>query len=114
MLFKKALLHKVLDGTKVQTRRIHKRTLKPGRTYGIRTSRYEKARAHITILRATQQRLGDITLNEAQAEGFSSIQEFKQAWVAINGAWNPEQTVTAYEFHKTEKQEQQKGDEAKA
>jgi len=98
MLFKKPLLAKVLDGSKTQSRRIHKRALKVGHTYGITCRRYQKSQGHITILRTSQQRLGDITLEDAKAEGFSNIEEFREAWININGAWNPEQTVTAYEF----------------
>jgi hypothetical protein len=98
MLFKKHLLHKVLDGSKTQTRRIHKRNLKVGRTYGVTCRRYDKAVGYITILRTSQQRLGDITLEDAKAEGFSNIEEFKKAWISINGEFNAEQMVTAYEF----------------
>lgn len=98
MLFKKHLLHKVMDGTKTQTRRIHKRTLKVGRTYGASCRRYQKSQAHITILRASPERIGDITLEDVKAEGFNTLEEFKETWIKINGSWNPDQLVTAYEF----------------
>ena len=87
-----------MDGTKIQTRRIGVATLKVGHTYGARCRRYDKTAAHITILRTFQQRLGDITLEDVKAEGFNTLEEFKETWTKINGAWNPDQIVTAYEF----------------
>jgi hypothetical protein len=31
-------------------------------------------------------------------EGFNNLEEFRKAWIEINGSWNPEEIVTAYEF----------------
>ena len=98
VLFKKPLLAKIMDGTKTQTRRLSKRTYKAGRTYGVRSRRFDKSTAHIQILQAQQQRLGDITLEDVKAEGFNTLEEFKDTWIKINGFWNPEQIITAYEF----------------
>jgi hypothetical protein len=98
MLFKRHLLTLVLQGRKTQTRRLHKHRLKEGRTYPITDRWYSKPAAHIKILKVYQQRLGDITETEAKAEGFNTIEEFKQAWTQINGSWQPETTVTVYEF----------------
>ncbi len=98
MLFKKHLLAKVMDGTKTQTRRIHKRTLKVGRTYGVTCRRYQKSQGHIKILRASPQRLFNVTEEEAKAEGFNNLAEFLEAWIKINGYLIPWQTVTTYEF----------------
>lgn len=98
MLFKKQLLAKVMDGSKTQTRRLSARTYKVGRTYGATCRRYQKPQAHIQILQAQQQRLGDITLQDVKAEGFNTLKEFKETWIKINGNWNPDEVVTAYEF----------------
>ena len=98
MLFKKHLATKVLDGTKTQTRRCTKKKYRVGSIQPVKTSYYEKTQGHIQINRRFEQRLSDMTEEEARAEGFNSIAEFKQAWKAINGSWNPDQTVTAYEF----------------
>lgn len=114
MLFKKQLLAKVMDGTKTQTRRIHKRTLKVGRTYGATCRRYQKPQTHITILQAFPQRLMGVTEEQAHAEGFPNLAAFFEEWKVINGIKIngklvlvapiiPWQTVNAYEFHKTEK-----------
>jgi hypothetical protein len=98
MLFKERLLKKVLRGQKTQTRRTHKRTLKPGRVYGIRSSYFGKPEGHIKILRTFKQRLGDISLEDVQKEGFKTLEEFQREWIKINGKWDPNQTVTVYEF----------------
>jgi hypothetical protein len=97
-LFKRELLRKVLSGEKTQTRRIHKITLKPGRTYAARCTRFEKAQARILITAARQEKLGDITLADAKKEGFTSREQFKQAWTKMHGAWDPEALITVYDF----------------
>lgn len=98
MLFKRSLLALIIQGRKTQTRRLHKHQLKEGCIYPITDQWFAKPKAHIKILKVYQQRLGDITETEARKEGFNSIEEFKQAWTQINGSWQPETTVTVYEF----------------
>jgi len=98
MLFKEDLLGKVLDGTKTQTRRTHRNLLKVGKVYGIKCSYHEKSRGHILIIRRWQQRLGDITDEEIRKEGFADLEAFARRWEQINGTWDPNQAVTAYEF----------------
>jgi hypothetical protein len=44
------------------------------------------------------QKLGEISSEDVKKEGYNSLEEFKQIWMEINGSWNPEQIVTAYEF----------------
>jgi hypothetical protein len=40
-----------------------------------------------------------MTEEQAKAEGFQSLEEFKKEWKKITKKdWNPEQIVTAYEF----------------
>lgn len=89
---------KALEGTKTQTRRLSTRTYTPGRTYGVRCSRFDKSQAHIQIMNSKIQRLDDISPEDVKAEGFATLEEFKEAWTKINGSWNPDQNVTAYEF----------------
>ena len=100
-LFKRRHLRKVLDGSKIQTRRTHRSTWKIGRTYGIRDNWFSKPQAHIIITRKFRQRLADISPEDVKKEGFSTLEEFKQAWTEINGTWNPDQIVTCYEFKLT-------------
>jgi len=97
-IFRKELLEKVLQGRKTQTRRIHKHLLKVGRTYGVRCRRFDRSVAHIRILRASQERLGDITAKDAKNEGFATVEEFHKDWVQIYGSWDPNRKVMVYDF----------------
>ena len=98
VLFKRPLLFLILQGRKTQTRRVHRREWKVGRTYALRTSWYGKPEGYIIITRKFHQRLGDISLEDVKKEGFDSLEEFRKAWEKINGTWDPEQTVIVYEF----------------
>ena len=64
----------------------------------MRNRRFDKSSGHIRILRVSQQRLGDITLEDAKREGFETVEEFRKAWIQINGFWDPDQKVTVYDF----------------
>ncbi len=98
LLFKEDLMQKVLNGTKVQTRRTSTRRYTPGKTYAIRTGMVEEARAHVKVLRTWRQQLRDLTPEDVRKEGFTSFAEFRQAWITIYGQWSPDQYVTAIEF----------------
>jgi hypothetical protein len=70
----------------------------------VKSTYYEKAQGHIQIKRRFEQRLADMTEEEAKAEGFSSLEEFRKEWPKITKQpLDLQETVTAYEFHKTEK-----------
>lgn len=98
VLFKRRLLELVLQRRKTQTRRVHKRELTPRRIYPITDRWYRKPEGFIRVTRKFYQRLGDISETEAKAEGFNSLADFQKAWKSINGEWNPDQIVVAYEF----------------
>ena len=108
-IFKRRHLRKVLDGTKTQTRRIHKYTWTIGKTYCIRDRWFSKPQGHIIVTRKFRQLLGDVSLEDAQKEGFNSLEEFKQEWTELHGSWNPEQIVTAYEFKLTDSKQLRRG-----
>lgn len=97
MLFKAALLAKVLSGQKTQTRRLGPKQLTVGSIQPI-SSGYTKPAGYIKILKKYRQPLCCISEKEAKKEGFNSTQEFREAWRQINGAYNPDQVVTVYEF----------------
>jgi hypothetical protein len=102
-LFKRRLIPMVLSGVKTQTRRIHKRRWIIGHTYKIKDQYCSKGLGTIKITRAFKQRLGDISEQDAQKEGFKNRTEFIDAWNTINGSWNPDTIVTVYEFILVEK-----------
>jgi hypothetical protein len=102
-LFKRRHLAAIREGRKTQTRRVHKYTWRLGGVYAVRTSYFGKPEGYIRIVRKFRQRLGDISAEDVQKEGFSSLEEFKQAWIAIHGVWDPDLVVTVYEFRMLQK-----------
>ena len=103
-LFKRCLIPLILSGQKTQTRRVHKRRWIIGHTYKIKDSYYCKGLGTIKITRSFKQRLGDISEQDAQKEGFANRIEFIKAWTLINKQiWNPDTIVTVYEFILVEK-----------
>jgi len=99
-IFKRRHLRKVLSGDKTQTRRSHKYTWTIGKTYCIRDRWFSKPQGHITVTRKFRQRLGNISSEDVRKEGYSSLEEFKQAWEETYGpeSWNPDLVVIVYEF----------------
>jgi hypothetical protein len=101
--FKKRNLDLVLAGKKTQTRRTHRQEWKIGHVYSVRASYFEKAEAWILITRKFKQRLGDISQEDVEKEGFSTPAEFREEWRKINGSWEPDRVVIVYEFKLVEK-----------
>jgi hypothetical protein len=59
----------------------------------------QKAKDYIKINRRFNQKLGDMTEQDAKAEGLDSLAEFKKEWEKISQEpWNPERVVTVYDF----------------
>ena len=98
MIFREEHIQMILEGRKTQTRRRHVHVLKVGRVYRIQRSWYEWTDIQIVITRSFQQRLGDITEEDAKKEGGYTIEEFRRVWEKINGAWDPDEIVWVYEF----------------
>lgn len=98
MIFREEHIKKILKGEKTMTRRRHKYPRKVGKVYRIQRSRYDWTDIRILITRAFQQRLGDITPEDALKEGGYTIEEFRKVWEEINGSWDPEEIIWIYEF----------------
>ena len=97
-IFKRRHIRKVLAGEKTQTRRTHNYTWTIGKTYCIRDRWFSKPQGHIIITRKFRQRLGDISPEDVQKEGFSTLEEFQKAWTEIHGQIDENEVVTVYEF----------------
>jgi hypothetical protein len=90
VIFGAQLARKALTGAKTQTRR----PIRDGRlcryrvhhTYAVQPGRGKPEAGRILVTAVRQQRLGDITLREAHAEGFRTTGDFKAAWVEIHDA----------------------------
>ena len=98
MIFQSYHLPLVLSGRKTMTRRLHSRPLREGRRYRLKRDWYHWLNHEVLITRRFQQRLGDISEEDAYNEGYCSIEEFQKAWIEIHGEWNPHLIVWVYEF----------------
>ena len=73
LIFRREHIEKILNGTKVQTRRRHAHLLKAGKVYDINRDWYHSTGHRILVTRVRRQRLGDVTPGEARAEGGYSV-----------------------------------------
>lgn len=101
MIFKKEFLPLILSGRKTQTRRIHSRLLRVGHIYSIQVNRTKSTGHYLKVTNLYHQTLKQVTEADAVKEGFSKLDEFKQAWISINGSWDPKLKVVVYEFELT-------------
>lgn len=44
--------------------------------------------------------MGDISEEDARAEGGYTVEEFKEVWKRIHGSWNPNEEVWVVEFER--------------
>jgi hypothetical protein len=102
MLFKEKHIKKIMRGEKTMTRRTHKRTFKVGGVYGIRSWYLKRPKHYVKITSRFQQRLGDMTFEDVRKEGYETFEDFKRAWIEINGEWGSDQLVWVYEFEVTD------------
>ena len=86
LIFKQGHIELILRDVKTQTRRRHRRLLKAGKIYDIKTDWVHKTGYKIQIIRVYRQQLGDITPKEAMKEGGYTVEEFKEVWRCINGS----------------------------
>ena len=98
MLVKKEHLEWIRQGLKTMTRRRHKRPLQVGKVYELKRHWLDKSGVKVLIVRRYRQQLGRISDEDAVKEGYTTVDEFKQAWTEINGSWEPYEIVWVYEF----------------
>ncbi len=105
MLFKPEHVDLILTGRKTQTRRIwRKPRAKAGSTHKAKTVLFSKE--YFALIRITdirKERLGDISLEDVRREGYETLEAFKEEWIRINGAWDPELEVYVVSFELTAK-----------
>ena len=70
-----------------------------GRDYAVCPGRGKRALGRVRIVSARKEKLHRADSNvEAQAEGFADRWQFRCAWEAINGSFDPEAVVWRVEF----------------
>jgi len=111
LLFKPEHVEPILRGIKTQTRRTWKKPrVKVGGIYKAKTKLFSKEYfALIKVTGLRKERLGDITPEDAQAEGGYTVEEFKKVWQRIIGEWDPEQEVWVVEFEVISKNDERTG-----
>ncbi len=99
ILFQPRHVQPILDGTKTQTRRFGARRWLLGAEHQCRTQIFGgKPFAIVRIEDVRSQRLGDMTPEEARAEGGYNLHGFADVWKEIHGIWLPEVVVWVVEF----------------
>jgi hypothetical protein len=99
MIFAHDELKAILSGRKTSTRRQWKKCrFEQGKSYAIHLA--QRPASHwITILNPPrQERLGDLSIQDAKREGFRSRQEFQDHWKAKHRAYNPDEIVFVLDF----------------
>lgn len=106
MLFKPRHIEKIRNGTKTATRRDWKDGhARPnvGAIHMAQTEMFtsiEECDCFIRIDDVYEERLGDMTAEDARKEGGYTLDDFREAWEQINGegSFDPDQVVDVVEF----------------
>ena len=72
--------------------------VKAGGAYRIRIDFFDSLPDRIRVNRLYEQRLGDMTDEDASKEGAASLEEFRREWALLYGAWDDQATVWVVEF----------------
>lgn len=114
MNFRPELAEKVLAGEKTVTRRIGSNnprspwwigacTLTPGKDYAVCPGRGQHALGRVTVESVTGELLGELSDDEARAEGFEDAAAFTVAWCAIHGGYDRDVFVWRVELRDAER-----------
>jgi len=71
-----------------------------GRTYALQPGRGQKAVGRIRITDIHKQPLGQMTIEDAVAEGYPSLDDFRQIWLQIHDDFDPDLAVWVITFTK--------------
>jgi hypothetical protein len=97
-LYKSHLAAKIRIGQKRRTMRTGKIKYRVGSIQPIQENYSEKAKDHVKINRRYEQRLGDMTEEDALSEGFKDLVAFYEWWAHNQGPVVPWRAVTVYDF----------------
>ena len=99
ILFKKHFIFPILTGLKTQTRRTWKRPqAKAGAIHKAKTDYSPCYFAELHILKVSQERLGDITEQDAQKEGGYNLESYKAEFKRVYGFWDADLEVYVVDF----------------
>ncbi|MCJ7443880.1 MAG: ASCH domain-containing protein [Methanotrichaceae archaeon] len=103
--FRSDHIRMIMEGRKTQTRRNWKdqyaKRMRPGTLLAVKNSRFSKEiYCKIKLIDVHQERLGDISKEDASKEGCYSIDEYQNVWEEINGmgSWKLDTFVSVVTF----------------
>jgi len=97
LLFRRHLIKKILRGEKTRTIRPTGK-YKVGRVYAVQERPGAKKVAEILITGKRAKKLGMLTPEDIEPDGYNSLESFKREWLSMYGRWDPEQQVWLYDF----------------
>lgn len=99
MIFGPELIGKVLDGSKIVTRRHTPARYQKGRVYAVQPGRGKRHVGHILVLHVSEERLSKVMgIGEARREGFKSRGAFVNYWEGLHGPIRYGETVARITF----------------
>lgn len=104
-LFQENHVKQIILGTKTQTRRNHRHWRANVRAiHQVRTELFGKPHCHIRIIDRWEERLGDIGVAEAHAEGGYTPDEYIDGLIEMHrGAVNTDTVLKVYQFELVKK-----------
>jgi hypothetical protein len=99
LLWKRHYVPMILSGEKTATRRRKRPAVKVGGAYNVKIGFFNHLSERIHVDALYQQRLGDMTDEDAVKEGANSLQAYAEEWKTLTGSWNPDEVVWVVEFH---------------
>lgn len=100
ILFKPKHIELILSGRKTQTRRTGKCRWRVGSIHQAKTNfkKGSKPFAFLRIVSVRQERLGDITEEDAKKEGYPSVEAYKEVFKEIYGRWDDDMMIWVIDF----------------
>lgn len=98
ILFKPEHVEPILRGQKTQTRRIGKKRWNVGSIHQAKLNYKSEFFAMLHIKNVREEKLGDISEQDAIAEGYFSKAEYREAFERIYGFWDDNLLVWVLEF----------------
>lgn len=98
ILYKREHVAPILRLDKIQTRRRGKRRWKVGSIHQAKLNYFSKPFAKLEIVSVYQERLGDISEDDARREGYPSVALYIEAFKRIYGDWDPDEIVWVVNF----------------
>lgn len=98
MIFDKTAADRICHGRQTRTTRLGAKRWELGGVHGIQRGNYGTIVAHVRIVGLARIRLGNLTEDDARAEGFSSLELLKRHWRKVYGKWERDLEVWDVRF----------------